>query len=452
MKRIFIVILSCLLLLPLAACTRGSIGENSAAPVTAEPVTDEPSVHFSDHSYNRETDFNKLLAANGNRSSLFETEDVYYWQAEDDAYLRYAEKDGSDFGVVCGRPECVHDNGNICDGSKQCDGYAPSMSFLWMTEGKIWYLNTELWKEYRNACAVIFCMDPDGTNKELVKPVPKPKTVYGDYSAVQYFCFHRGVLYIFAYGGYINDDLEPIQPFLVFAFTLDSEEPELIYDSGEGIHEGSIFPSGEFLYIEDHTWNRAGEHSDKLLRRSAVTGETEILYEGSDLNWIARYWVDEEGNVYTQDEWTEENGSKNVLRLNNGVWEKAFDFEDPDISYSIRSLSDGVVIARSHIVYHGPLDPDIVIWVKRYDGSTVYKGKLPMAWLGEFTGQGMTLEHASLVCGNENELFCEFELNKRNASRSNEPESRVLIKYVFTEYGIEEIFLGNNYSEIVRNW
>ena len=90
--------------------------------------------------------------------------------------------------------------------------------------------------------------------------------------------------------------------------------------------------------------------------------------------------------------------------------------------------------------------------MKRYDGSTVYKGKLPMAWFDEMKAEGMTLEGTDLVCGNENELFCEFRLRKRNPTRQNEPESLVLIKYAFTENGIEEILLGKNYREIKRNW
>ena len=110
------------------------------------------------------------------------------------------------------------------------------------------------------------------------------------------------------------------------------------------------------------------------------------------------------------------------------------------------------MIARNHIIYSGPLDPDIDIWIKRYDGSTVYKGKLPMEWLDEFTAQGMTLERASLVCGNENELFCEFELFKRNKDRVNEPQSFVLIKYELHDGEITEIPLGDVYHEIKQNW
>ncbi|MBO4878698.1 MAG: hypothetical protein J5544_00395 [Clostridia bacterium] len=463
MKRIVAILLTALIILPLAACKKGgedpaptaAPGDSTAAPgETAVPGGD---AYVPDLSYNRETDFNKLILTNGNRSSIIETDDVYYWQGDDDPFLRYAEKDGSDLGIVCGKPECVHDNGNINGGNSDCDGSIMPMSFIWLFEGKIYYLSTEYWKTYRNCVGVICRMDPDGTNKEIVKPVPIPEKRYGLGTAVQYVCWHRGLLYLFAHASQI-EDAEPSQPFMVYTFSLDGDKPELIYDSGDGFHEGSIFLSGEFCYIEDYIWDYEGYYSDKLLRRSAVTGETELLYEGGEFNWIARYWVDGEGTVYTQEEWSDESGSKAVMRLKNGVWEKAFDFEDPDMSYTIRNLSDGIAIARNFVPFDREYyrkygeNPDIDIWVKRYDGSTVYKGKLPMAWFDEMKAEGMTLEGTDLVCGNENELFCEFRLRKRNPTRQNEPESLVLIKYAFTENGIEEILLGKNYREIKRNW
>lgn len=452
MKRITCLLFVCLMTLSLVCCGRGQVGpqetaspENTAAQhVTEAPkITDAPETHVPDHSYNKDTDFNKMLATNGNEASLLESEDVYYWKP----YLGnliYAEKDGSDYGPLCGRPECTHEDSS-------CDAHVAAYRFMALTGGKLYYFNVDLWRQYPDACGVICRMDLDGTNKEIVKPVPKPETLYGDGGTPQYVCFHRGILYLFYHANFMSD-AEPMQPFMVYAFPLDGDEIKLIYDSGKDYHDGSIFPSGEFCYIQDYVWNEAGEYKDKILRWSSVTGETELLYEGEDFRWIARYWVDEEGTVYTNDIWTSENGTKNVMRLNDGKWEKAFDFEDPDISYSIRNLSDGIVIARNHIIYSGLLDPDIDIWIKRYDGSTVYKGKLPMTWVDAYKEQGMTLEGCRLVCGNENELFCEFELRKRNKDRVNEPQSNVLIKYALKDGDIEEMFLGDVYHEIKQNW
>ena len=110
------------------------------------------------------------------------------------------------------------------------------------------------------------------------------------------------------------------------------------------------------------------------------------------------------------------------------------------------------MIARDYKEYNrNGMDPDIDIWIKRYDGTTVYKGKLPMAWLDTME-ETKTLERAGLFCGNENELLCIFTTSKRTPDRSNEPKTFALVKYVITENGLEEILLGTTYHAIIGDW
>ena len=115
------------------------------------------------------------------------------------------------------------------------------------------------------------------------------------------------------------------------------------------------------------------------------------------------------------------------------------------------------MIARNYVPYDRDYyikygeNPDIDIWIKRYDGSTVYKGKLPMAWL-ETMEETPTFEGMRLFCGDENVLLCVFYAVKRTPNRSNEPQSYVLVKYDITENGIEEIFLGKTYHAIIGDW
>ncbi|MBR4743406.1 MAG: hypothetical protein IK082_04350, partial [Oscillospiraceae bacterium] len=275
------------------------------------------------------------------------------------------------------------------------------------------------------------------------------------------------MLYSYVFGGSIEGG-EPSQPFLAMALPLDGDEWITIYDSGRDFHFGSIMPVGDYCYITDMAWSYAdpsileddnydGEvitdrNEEILLRWCSVTGETEELYRGNEMGGIFRYWIDEEGNFYAPEKYVDGVGSNRLLRLENGVWEEVINFDDPDMNYTIRSLSDGIVIARNFKEHdRNGMDPDIDIWIKRYDGSTVYKGKLPMAWL-ENVEKTPTLEGAELVCGDENGLLCIFETTKRNASRSNEPQSYVLVKYVIKDGEIEEVFLGMTYHEIINNW
>ncbi|MBR0156008.1 MAG: hypothetical protein IJM20_00625 [Clostridia bacterium] len=475
MKRFIAIILTALLLLPLAACAGGQEPAPTAGPnTTASP--DETSGpggedYVPDFGYNPDTDFDRRLGMNGNRSTVFETEDVYYWLLDNDGYLRYSEKDGSDGGVVCARPECVHDNGNAIayHREKNCNGYVGSVTpYMWMLDGKIYFINDyEYITDREGTCGTIVRMDPDGTNKEVVKSIPKPKTPYGDGLNPQNYCYHRGMLYSFVFGGSIEQG-EPSQPFVAMAFPLDGDEWQIIYDSGRDFHYGSIMPVGDYCYITDQAWSYAdpsileddnydgevitGRNEDILLRWNSVTGELEELYRGNELGWIFLYWIDEEGNFYTISKYEEGVGSNRVLRLTDGEWEEVLNFDDPDMNYTIRSLSDGIVIARNYKEYNRDgMDPDIDIWIKRYDGTTVYKGKLPMAWLDTMETT-KTLERSSLVCGDENELLCIFETTKRTPDRSNEPRTYVFVKYAITEDGLEEILLGTTYHEIVNDW
>ena len=471
MKRTICLIAAALMALSLAACKGkdDTSPETTSAPETtlAPGVTAEP--YVGSHAYDPETDFDQKMGSNGNYSTVIETEDVYYWLPYDDPYIRYCEKDGSDYGVVCGKPECVHDNGNAIayNREKNCNGYVGSVrAYMWIADGKLWYVDDYTYlKTY--PWGVIMRMDLDGTNREMVKPIPKPDLPYGDGMYPQNICYHRGMLYSYVFGGSIEGG-EPSQPFLAMALPLDGDEWITIYDSGRDFHFGSIMPVGDYCYITDMAWSYAdpsileddnydGEvitdrNEEILLRWCSVTGETEELYRGNEMGGIFRYWIDEEGNFYAPEKYVDGVGSNRLLRLENGVWEEVINFDDPDMNYTIRSLSDGIVIARNFKEHdRNGMDPDIDIWIKRYDGSTVYKGKLPMAWL-ENVEKTPTLEGAELVCGDENGLLCIFETTKRNASRSNEPQSYVLVKYVIKDGEIEEVFLGMTYHEIINNW
>ncbi|MBR6006509.1 MAG: hypothetical protein IK064_02660, partial [Clostridia bacterium] len=325
MKRTIGIILVLLTaLLPLYACKTGgqeagptvAPGGNTAAP--GETASPDGDAYVPDFSYDPATDFDQRLGMNGNMSTVIETEDVYYWLQDDDGYLRYCEKDGSDWGVVCGKPECVHDNGNpiAYHREKNCNGYVGSArSYMWILDGKIYFINDyEYWTDREGSCGSIVRMDPDGTNKEIVRSVPRPKTSYGEGLTPQNYCYHRGLLYSYVFGGSIEQG-EPSQPFVVMTLPLDGGDWQIIYDSGRDFHYGSIMPVGDYCYITDQAWSYAdpsileddyydGEvvlsrDEDILLRWCSVTGELEELYRGNELGGIFRYWIDEEGNFYT---------------------------------------------------------------------------------------------------------------------------------------------------------
>lgn len=467
MKRTLLMLLCALMLLSLAACKGGEPAEPDNTPAPTETALDTPapalpteapvSEHVPDHSYNRETDFDKRLAMNGNFNSIIETEDVYYWLPDRDRFIRYCEKDGSDYGVLCGRPECVHDNGNAFGRSadKNCNGYiGSSRPYIWIVDDKLYYVDDYTYfRTYPDSCGVIMRMNLDGTGRELFKVIPKPETPYDDSMCPQYYCYHRGALYSFIMGNYV-EDAEPSQPFVAGMFPLDGDEWTIFYDAGAGIHYGSVLPSGEFCYVVDQVWG--GEDStNRVLRWSSVTGELELLYEGFETGLIFRYWVDEEGDFYAPQLPQDGEGPiERILCLEDGKMIHAIDFEDPETVYTERSVAGGVVIARNYVPYDRSYyvkygkETDIDIWIKRFDNTTVYKGKLPMGWLDSIENTPR-FEGADLVSADENGMLCVFKMQRRSLEGSTDATSLALVKYVFTEEGgIEEILLGTTYMEI----
>ena len=97
---------------------------------TKEKQPETQAVEPSD--FNPETELdNRFTQLN---SALVETDGLYYWSPG--SFLFYCEKDGSDFGVVCGKPECEHfRNGNICESDPECSGYGCGGPSLRMYEG-----------------------------------------------------------------------------------------------------------------------------------------------------------------------------------------------------------------------------------------------------------------------------------------------------------------------------
>ncbi|MBO4847647.1 MAG: hypothetical protein J5586_00640 [Clostridia bacterium] len=454
MKKTICVFIALLLLLSLAACT----GKDKPAPTEAPDGTSQPqetqeTARVPDFSYDPETDFDKRFLMNGNVSTLLETEDVYYFRPHGDHFMYWCEKDGSDYGVLCGKPECEHDGGNGEAKNEDCNGFLgmDGKQFSWIADGKIYYMQG-LPLGRSEECCRIYRMNLDGTGHEFVRAIPWPETPYGDNMHPQRMIYHRGMLYFLLFGGYIEEG-EPMQPLMAAALSLDGDEIKFMYDSGPVMaFYGELCPVGEYCYI--FAWG--GNLTTKIMRWSSVTEQTETVYEGDELGIIAKFWVDQTGTVYAASKYEEGVGQNAVLRLENGEWEKVMLFDDPDIHYSIRAVSDGVVIARDYREYERDMGRDIDLWVRRFDGETLYKGKLPMAWIGELEekyGGHITLERSMLFCGNENELLALYEtLLPKPLGREFAPTCYVLVRYDITENGLNEVRLCETRHWIIEDY
>jgi hypothetical protein len=177
-------LLAALLLLPFASCNK--VSEQQAVQ------TGQPAGSADGISFNRETDYDNSAAA-PILSAVVETEDAYYLYnaSYGGSFLYYYDKTIDESGVLCPRPECVHDEK---PDNRDCTGYISGAAFaeLQYYEGKLWFYKAIDLHSYG-----LFHMNLDGSELTLVH------TFYPEGTPLQYnntrLYLHRGILYHASY-------------------------------------------------------------------------------------------------------------------------------------------------------------------------------------------------------------------------------------------------------------
>lgn len=449
MKRTVAIILASVILLTLISCT----GKDAPAPYADTSQETDEAARAPDFSYDPETDFDKRFANEAYMASFVEAEDVFYWVPSCGSYLRYCAKDGGDWGVLCGKPECLHDEDNDCIVRRSCSGLIPYFSpAIGYYEGKLYVVyNDDGYNE--NFFAKVMRMDPDGTNKETVMIIPRLYTSDGKESKQQIFYFHRGLMFTYGTANNVDDGI-PYCAICVAYMPLGGEEHTVIYEDTENTNWVYLNFAGEFAYIVTSQTDYEEVHKTRIMRYSIVTKELETIYfaEGADNSLNGRYWVTEEGDFYTLGQYEEGKGVKELLKLEDGELKPVWRLEGEEEGYNCIGISDGIVIARNYEEFsRSGMSTDIDLLVKRFDGTVLYKGKLPVGWLSEAL-QGAVLEYIDKAVGNENELLFQFHLSERNAKHANERQTYIVVKYDLSDGGIRETLLGISHEQAISDW
>lgn len=456
MKKVLLIALSFLLVLCfLPACTgTGPSGEEASPAPTEAPSsdpghagpTDPPSVP-ADTSFDPETDaINLYSAENG---CLIETEDGFYWSCFGSDYLLYYDYGLEEMIPVCGRPDCEHfaDN-NVLHQNKSCDAYLRAWRNPALYNGKIYYVDDNGAPNPNVDGAAgsfrLMRMEPDGTEKEFVKNLYTP-----GYESPQWLIFHRGWIYGMS-PETIVDHGEVTGRTSIIAMPIDGDETtfRIIY-SVDNNGWGCMRFIGDYCYFwiryqegyEYINWD-TGDYVDET-RSGGVAGrwnskadKLEILYqdllpEGEDFYQYA--WVEEDGTIYV-------NGSSGLLKIENGELSVVMAFEDPDLEYHLTNLSDGIAIAHTSPRWDSD-DPyqELDYWICRFDGTTVFKGKLPMDWFREYAESTslpgrVTIPGIGMLAGDETGLWFMFS-SVWYTSGNNDPDATFLVRYDFTEDG-----------------
>lgn len=377
MKRAIAIILAALLLLPLTAC-RGK----GQAPAE---VTDTDAPSAASDASDPQTDYANLYGGL-TQDDIVETEDAFYWHQTDNDYLYYCDKASGESGVLCPRPECEHD---AVEHNTDCSGYIgntanPSLSYY---RGKLYWIG---YYGYTMRNMAVFCMDPDGTNREKVRDI----TPEHDYYGYKYY-FHRGYIYYYRLDSVVEGG-KHASAFTVARVPIDSEELETIYyTKSHYVILGTLRFRGDetFIYIRRDNGDENTEPEEvedlktyiEILRWTPGMAEAECYCRIDDAQPMINtnaFSITADGSMYFETAAaltapdTDEELEYKVCRLDpDGKVTELFGFEDEETKYYINCITDSAVIAKTGSASASFTQP---VWIKDLNGETLFKGDIPL--------------------------------------------------------------------------
>ena len=175
MKKALLPLLFAVLLL--SGCQAGPEGPSGPAdepPAQAldPPRQDDPSPPSAgggtdDGGFQKEMSVNHPFRLN----AACRADGGYYLQNE--GYIYYMEADTGRMILLCGKPECGHEN------HETCNAWA-NTKFLTFYDGKLWYTNMDA---MHDSILTLCAMDPDGSNHRDVQALMTPQDMQGWYRA-----------------------------------------------------------------------------------------------------------------------------------------------------------------------------------------------------------------------------------------------------------------------------
>lgn len=415
MKRtiqLFILIILASFSLLICACSRINYGNETAIPdeiKTEHPTTTKTSeIQSFDNRFGMGYD------------NIAETEIAYYFSAFNSPFLYYYDKESGERGVLCAKPECMHDagSGNNCNGNIEDIGASFN---LW--DGRLHY-----YAPAGGHCA-IYSLALDGSDRR--KDIEIEDAVVMPGITPQRLDYHRGMLYGYDKIKIVNNGV-PL--WCVCVFGIDAETGdyrEIFRKESEHITSPVLYYLGSSVYIgyEEYDFNDAEEKTENYcwhlirwdtdseqIEQVAALHTDELGYNGRDF----RIFTEDGERIFIVPMRNGTSGMDEPARvflLENGKTSEEFRFDTTGPCF----LTGG--IAASIYVFEERCE------IRRLDGSIIYEGILDMSFLDEIEeDQEYELDGISSVMGDSNELFISFYVEPKIAG-----ESRIcLVRYDLT--------------------
>ena len=361
MKRIIVISLAVILLLPLVSCAKENAAQPTAAPSenagvtaapgepdgTAEPVRD-PYEDFNNHYMQAYT--------NGNKVDWAEMEDYVFLGS------KYYDKNTGECDFYCSKPECSHTDRRTCQAA---------LYVLGTYDGKIYS------KGEASYGVGIYSHNLDRSEMTLLRNVN-----WNEEGGL--FFFHRGKLYSYDDNGTVVN-AEPRHEFRLLEIDPYEEESRVIFESNDypAAAWGWVFILNEkvYLLLDYHAPDDAEQYPGcyvwELWSYNIYTGETTL--EVTDPTMKGRQhgsWITKDGEIYAM------MGYDTLVKLTDGRFETQWRIGDIEEVSINNQISDGVIVSQicSGWVEH---NPDVRFLILDFEGKTVADGYLPFPDYGE---------------------------------------------------------------------
>jgi hypothetical protein len=396
MKHSFL-ILAVLLLLPLAACK--DIGQETAqTPVpTSTPAPYEPGLTYHEV-YDPDADFDNRLGRG--HPGFAESEDAYYYISSLGNYIYYYDKLSGERGVLCGKPECVHDELEL---NEDCSGLVRAGAVINYYEGKLYYVGYSNFgdSEIRHS---LYRENPDGTGRERLFPF----TCDSQHAPGGGIAIHRGKLYGWG-NSYIVDSAVPKNDANCSCWDLETGEQTLIYERSDEVSDTrlSVFAFGKYIYICDSYFYP--DDPDRgttvtIMRWNTEVETLETVYSGE--GYSGRYysiWVEAESRIFFAPTIEPDRiESSRVYLLSDGEVSTAVTVDGNHAMF----LLDGA-FAFLHIGKYAEQQHALIT---DYDGNVLYEGSLSFDVLSEIQISPENVPPPSAVYGSSDAIYIVFTI------------------------------------------
>ncbi len=385
----------------LTACASGAGGGKEASSETAAPESSAPE--------EKQEDFDNHFGMS--YDALIETEDAYYYNSVNGYYIYYFDKASGERGVLCAKPECIHDE---IEQNESCSGFAYTLGkSLNLWDGRLHFVAHSM----SDRCFALYSIGLDGSDR--TKDVLLDTSDMDGLGNPQRFEYHRGKLYGWSQFDRVIDGV-PMFETSVMSFDPETGGMQLIfrcYESDIPFMEPVLFFYGQYVYfvlegsssgpdgsgfsvIELRRWNIETEELEDVF----ITREEEPARFG-------RIWVENEDLIYYIPGGGVHESNAVVYAIADGKLERLFEFDD---FYAVFPLCYGAAQVNP---FKGTAD------VRRWDGSVVFQGELDVDFTEEI-GPGYHTKLIGSVYGDEDEFYAVFVVQGEDGQEGN-----CLVKY-----------------------